>query len=230
VLPNSIEVSRQSIQEVIAVKHESEIPDLPGELARYGLTTTEYALMRQLVQTGTSRAQLAVETFEYEQGWFGAQQHCEHYLSTIDRMISRGLFKWVSASDYEEAERRQRCELLIACADSVTRAGDIDFADEGYRLYREVRTRLFEEVRLCVRHDSDALLLSVFGETLDGCKSHAERQRTSNPFSWGDGNILVNAVLVSESEPSPIGRWRFNRCDIVPTGYRIVLGYRWPAS
>jgi hypothetical protein len=210
------------------MKYEREISNLPDRLSRYGLTVAEYHLMESLVERGCSRAQLAVLTFESTRSRPLAEPHCEDYLSAIDLAVERGLLKRVTRAEFEEDRQQRARETIISCDQWFTKPGRIDFALEGYRRYRQVRTDVFDERRKGLHFDYEALRLTVLGETLDVCKEYADAQKEWASPGWGDESHSTDSVLIGNSAPSPVGPWRLNRFEVVPSGYCIVLSYGWP--
>lgn len=146
----------------------------------------------------------------------------------IERGVTEGNFKVI---DEEEKQNRRIISdgergVILACDGHRGEVGWIDFTPRGYALYRAIRENIFGVEVVGLRSDIQANQAIVLGTTSEICRQYAAENRGKISFhKYGDNDITIEAKLLEISPPVRIDAWRYNRFELVSSGYKIVMQF-----
>jgi hypothetical protein len=148
-------------------------------------------------------------------------------LDALQSLLSKKLL--VSASHKSISRRRKAMaiEVLLACDQSFGDPGMIEYSVEGYKLFGKWRSTIGMDSKSGARIDFSHRVIDVFGSDELSCQGYAEYVKSNVTLSeeTPETGAVCRLVLAGASHPKPVGRWRYNRFEVMNSGYHIELKY-----
>ena len=210
---------------------EEKKRELFADLQQCGMSVAEMSVLAVLLMAPLEPAEVA-DVVKGELQGDALEQPLESYAQAVKSCLKK---KWIRKSTKQEYKKQAalRDHETIPFVDEgiIASPGRIDLTPEGYHLFRKAAKRRYP--RYGMRCNSPSFLLEIYSDSEADCREYAKSLQepySIYPFDDGTGEMdgsggTVYGLFKDASEPLPIGPWRFNRFEVVPKGFRIILRY-----
>jgi hypothetical protein len=166
--------------------------------------------------TETSLPKLCDERLQGEQPLRNTSE--DEYRRAYRCLMDRRFVRVLDLKECARLERRAKRERIPQCFEFALRPGLIDLTNRGYayRLQREASLTKGKRDLHGYRFFDEQHVFEIYGSTPQTC------WRVANDYwSVNKGSIVITGCGAMEK----IRRWRLNRFETVPRGYRLRVKY-----
>jgi hypothetical protein len=197
------------------------------EVESLGLSLAEFHVLDAALIYPTWIADVATATFN-ELRYDQSAQPLEAYVKAVESCLQTGWLREVTEEQYvSQAAALDRESFPDACGGIVAEPGTIDLTTAGYRLYRQAAVKFYGPARSGMRYVAPALQVEVYSDSDEDCRLRAGwyLENKERHFYPEDEKPPIPVAFDHLEGPFPVGPWRYNRFEVVPNGFLVVLQY-----
>ena len=148
----------------------------------------------------------------------------EELTRALDDLLTRGLMTILSAADIATESLRAQRSTVPELFDTDYVAGHVDFTHEGYRIHRDVVSRIFGMEHVMYgdsgfRFDETSSRFLVLAPTRDLCERRLNEIRETPDAYTGRDDLVLSGIV----GPHEIRSWKPNRFIELGDGFQAVV-------